>query len=65
MTPPASPASDPQAILQSLRRAVNNALERKRRLQHYIVVWADHRPHCIGPDAPIPPAPTNSLPLAD
>lgn len=38
--------------LDALQRAVAKALDRKRRLGHYYVVWSDGRPVCIGPDAP-------------
>ena len=41
------------AALEALRRAVAKALERKRRLGQYYVVWRDGRAVCIGPDAPI------------
>ena len=39
-------------VLDSLTRAVAAALERKRRLGQYAVVWRDNRPVCIGSDAP-------------
>ena len=38
--------------LDTLKRAVAEALERKRRLGQYAVVWREGRPMCIGPDAP-------------
>ena len=38
--------------LDALKRAVAEALERKRRLGQYAVVWRDGRALCIGPDAP-------------
>lgn len=38
--------------LDALKRAVAEALERKRRLGQYAVVWREGRPLCIGPDAP-------------
>ena len=38
--------------LDALRRAVAEALERKRLLGQYAVVWRDGRAVCIGPDAP-------------
>jgi hypothetical protein len=38
--------------LDALKRAVAEALERKRRLGQYAVVWRAGRPVCIGPDAP-------------
>ncbi len=39
--------------LEALTRAVAKALERKRRLGQYAVVWREDRPVCIGPDAPM------------
>lgn len=39
--------------LDALTRAVAGALERKRRLGQYAVVWREGRPVCIGPDAPV------------
>jgi hypothetical protein len=38
--------------LEALKRAVADALERKRRLGQYMVVWREGRAVCIGPDAP-------------
>ena len=38
--------------LDALTRAVAVALERKRRLGQYAVVWRGNRPVCIGSDAP-------------
>lgn len=37
--------------LVALRQAVAKALDRKRRLGQYAVVWRDGRPVRIGPDA--------------
>jgi len=39
--------------LNALIQAVSEALERKRRLVQYTVVWRDDRSVCIGPDAPV------------
>jgi hypothetical protein len=39
-------------ILDVLKRAVAEALERKRTLGQYAVFWRDGRVVCIGPDAP-------------
>lgn len=39
-------------VLDVLKRAVAEALERKRKLGQYAVVWRDGRVLCIGPDAP-------------
>jgi hypothetical protein len=41
-----------QKILEALTKAVEKALERKRRLGHYAVIWHDGKPVCIGEDAP-------------
>jgi hypothetical protein len=41
--------------LDALTRAVAEALDRKRRLGQYYVVWRDGRAVCIGPDAPADP----------
>ena len=38
--------------LDALRRAVTQALERKRRLGQYAVLWEDGRMVFVGPDAP-------------
>jgi hypothetical protein len=42
-------------ILEVLKRAVAEALERKRRLCQYAVIWRDGRVVCTGPDAPVVP----------
>jgi len=39
-------------VLDTLKRAVAQALERKRRLGQYAVLWRNGRAVCIGPDAP-------------
>ena len=36
----------------ALQRAVTQALERKRRLGQYAVLWEDDRMILVGPDAP-------------
>lgn len=41
-----------QKTLESLRKAVADALEKKRRLGHYAVVWRDGKPALVGDDAP-------------
>lgn len=43
---------DAKKALESLQRAVSEALERKRRLGQYAVVWHDGKPAYIGPNAP-------------
>ena len=46
------PSKECQLILDSLQKAVTQALEKKRRLGQYAVVWRDGRPVMIGEDAP-------------
>lgn len=46
------PSEESQAILDSLQKAATLALERKRRLGQYAVVWRDGKPVMIGEDAP-------------
>ena len=58
-TPPISPAA--QAMLDSLRLAVYKALERKRRLGQYAVIWQDGAPLLFGEDAPATGAATRKL----
>ena len=41
-----------QIILDALQKAVTQALEKKRRLGPYAVVWRDGKPVMIGEDAP-------------
>lgn len=46
-------ANDHETVaLDTLKRAVADALERKRRLGQYAVVWREGHAVCIGPDAP-------------
>jgi hypothetical protein len=42
-------------VLEVLKRAVAEALERKRRLGQYAVMWREGRVVCTGPDAPTAP----------
>lgn len=46
---------DSQEMLNSLRAAVAETLERKRRLGHYAVIWQDGKPVLVGDDAPKQP----------
>lgn len=50
-----SPSAEGQRQLESLRQAVTNTLDRKRRLGQYAVVWQDGKPVRIGADAPSQP----------
>ncbi len=42
-------------VLDVLKRAVAEALERKRKLGQYAVIWCDGRVVCTGLDAPVVP----------
>lgn len=44
MTQAAQPSPETQEILTALQRAVADALEKKRRLGQYAVIWKDGRP---------------------
>jgi hypothetical protein len=48
------PVADPdtEIMLDCLRRAVSQALERKRRLGQYAVFWDGKGPVAVGEDAP-------------
>lgn len=46
------PSEEGLFMLESLRRAVEKALDKKARLGQYAVVWKDGSPHFIGPNAP-------------
>jgi hypothetical protein len=47
-----TPSPDSLVMLDVLRTAVNNALDKKKRLGQYAVIWSDNKPTFIGPDAP-------------
>jgi hypothetical protein len=47
-----TPSQDSQKMLDTLKVAVKQALERKKRLGQYAVVWGDNKPIIIGDDAP-------------
>lgn len=44
-------SKDDEMALEALRRAVATALDRKRRLGHYAVVWRDGRPVRLEPES--------------
>jgi hypothetical protein len=54
MTKETQPIPSPKALiaLESLRVAVAKALDRKRRLGQYAVMWENGAPVLIGEDAP-------------
>lgn len=56
-TEPREPSRDTQRMLDSLTRAVRDALEQKRKLGQYAVIWRDGRPVAIGDDAPVEQSP--------
>jgi hypothetical protein len=45
------PSAESLYTLDVLRRAVANALERKRRLGQYAVIWQDGRPFIVNPQS--------------
>jgi hypothetical protein len=47
-----TPSPEVQRQLSALRKAVDKAFERKRRLGEYAVVWQDGKPVLTGSDAP-------------
>jgi hypothetical protein len=47
-----SPSPDTQKMLEALKAVVTQALDKKRRLGQYAVVWIDGKPALIGEDAP-------------
>jgi hypothetical protein len=49
-----SPSLEGQRQLETLRRAVSKALEKKRRPGQYAVTWKDGKPLVAGEDAPEP-----------
>ena len=51
-TPP-TPSPETQAMLDCLRQAVANTLERKRRLGQYAVLWSGNAAIAVGEDAPV------------
>lgn len=46
------PSEDTQKILETLQKAVNEALDKKKRLGQYAVIWRNDRPVAIGENAP-------------
>ncbi|MDY0226438.1 MAG: hypothetical protein EOM37_09420 [Proteobacteria bacterium] len=45
-----APSKESMIVLESLRKAVAEALDRKKRLGQYAVVWQDGQPTIIGDD---------------
>jgi hypothetical protein len=46
------PSEKSQQTLEALQQAVTKALEKKKRLGQYAVLWEDGKPVLIGDDAP-------------
>jgi hypothetical protein len=46
------PSPEGQKQLETLRQAVAKALDKKRRLGQYAVIWQDGKPVMTGADAP-------------
>ena len=46
------PSQDTKEALTALQRAVGKALERKRRLGQYAVIWQDGKPAVLGEETP-------------
>ncbi|MCK5515997.1 MAG: hypothetical protein KAI39_03910 [Desulfobulbaceae bacterium] len=42
-----TPSPDSQKMLESLRAAVNKALDKKKKLGQYAVIWDDNKPVVI------------------
>ena len=47
-----TPSPEAQRQLEALRQAVGKALDKKRRLGQYAVIWQDGKPVLTGEDAP-------------
>ncbi len=47
-----TPSEDTQKILKTLQKAVDEALDKKKRLGQYAVIWRNNRPVAIGENAP-------------
>lgn len=45
------PSQEGQLLLNTLQKAVTDALEKKRRLGQYAVVWRDGKPTIVGSDS--------------
>ena len=52
ISPNQTPSPDSQVMLDVLKKAVSKALDKKKRLGQYAVIWSDNKPTFIGPDAP-------------
>jgi len=50
-------------MLESLKHAVADALEKKKRLGQYAVLWENNKPVLVGEDAPQKPTRRESEPV--
>ncbi|MFA7346147.1 MAG: hypothetical protein WCZ86_00170 [Desulfurivibrionaceae bacterium] len=57
------PSPDTQRMLESLKHAVADALEKKKRLGQYAVLWENNKPVLVGEDAPQKPTRRESEPV--
>ncbi len=57
-----APSPDTQRMLDSLKNAVADALEKKKRLGQYAVLWENDKPVLVGEDAPQKPSRHESEP---
>jgi len=48
-----TPSNEGQVALEALQKAVKQALDKKKRLGQYAVIWQDGKPVLIGDDAPV------------
>jgi hypothetical protein len=51
LPPRTSPSSEGQLLLDTLKKAVMQTLEKKRRLGQYAVIWRDGKPVLTGKDS--------------
>jgi hypothetical protein len=50
------PSEKSRQTLEAMKQAVAKALEKKRRLGQYAVIWEDGKPVLVGEDAPQTPS---------
>ena len=48
-----TPSEKSAKILETLKKAVTETLEKKRKLGHYAVIWDGKKPVVQGDDAPV------------
>lgn len=56
---------DTKAMLEALKAAVEKALECKKRLGQYAVIWSGDKPEIVGDDAPQERAKPRSIYLVE